>query len=373
MSLLTFDDFLFYWFFVSVASFALYSIAFYYCIFKNYSWIVFWMVLSIGPVSQVLSVVFAFILPGRGHIGRVVGLDAMYVVISVAMLVWLAYRKSGVNRVGERYAVKRVHIIRALSFTIPLIPHLLAQMVLTQCDLTMISYLSGPASSGIYSMGHTVSNLAYSVMAQIMAAWSPWVYRRLQNGEQGSVRRNSIVMLALGAYLSCGLMTVAPEVISIFLPHSYEPTLYIIAPLTFSMFLSFVYVFFYDLEYFYRKPHWIAMLSTITALLNITANFIIIPHYGYLSVCYITAASYGVLVLCNMASSMCLNAAQVYNVPLMVVGMAVVLAYMAFVQIALGAPALRYGVMAAVTVVSVFLLRRPVRELLTSMKAGDAK
>ena len=41
-------------------------------------------------------------------------------------------------------------------------------MVLTQCDLVMISFFCGSKESGIYSMGHTVGFLALTVMSQIL-------------------------------------------------------------------------------------------------------------------------------------------------------------------------------------------------------------
>ena len=61
MKLLSLDNFLFYWLFVSCLGFALYSIADYYCIFENKYYIVTAIVLSVGPVSQFLSVGLSYV------------------------------------------------------------------------------------------------------------------------------------------------------------------------------------------------------------------------------------------------------------------------------------------------------------------------
>lgn len=119
-SILSLDDFLFFWLFPSMACLALYYVAYYYCVFVNKTKILFWIVLSVGPVSQVISVVLARLLSGCGHIGRVIGLDASYVVISACLLIWLATQRNKLQPSGK-------YVTRSLSFTVPLIPHLISQ------------------------------------------------------------------------------------------------------------------------------------------------------------------------------------------------------------------------------------------------------
>ena len=375
MHLLSLDEFLYYWLFVSMACFSLYSVASYYCIFKNYSYIVFAIVLTVGPVSQLLSVALAYAMPGVGHIGRVVGLDAVYVLVSFILIACLLRTK--LKTTSRAYSgtsdivFRPIFVKKALLFSVPLIPHLLSQMVLTQCDLTMISYITGPENSGIYSMGHTVSNLAYTVMTQLMAAWSPWVYRRIQNGNIEAVKKNSSMMLVLGAYLSCGLMTIAPELIHLFLPSSYEPTTGIIAPLTMAMFLSFIYLFFYDLEYFYKKTHWIAIASIITAILNIALNLLLLPRFGYLIACYLTAASYAALVLLNLFFALKLNALNTYNFPVLAICTISVLAYTVFVQFSLSFILLRYIAMASTTLALLILFKKPILNMLSTLQSKE--
>lgn len=170
------DDFLYYWLFVSCLGFALYSIGDYYCIFHNKSLIIFFIVLCSGPVAQFLSVGLAFVLPEKKYIGRVLGLDAAYIVVALVLVVWLL--ASGRHKLRKRY------ITRTLEFTVPVIPHLLSQMVLTQCDLMMITAMVEEAETGSTAMAHTVGFLAFTVMSQLMAAWSP--------GCTGGLRRRTL-------------------------------------------------------------------------------------------------------------------------------------------------------------------------------------
>lgn len=290
--LFSLDEFLYYWLFISSFTFAVYSIGYYYCVFHNKSKIVFAVTLASGPVAQFLAVGLAVILPEKKYIGRVIGLDFAYLTMAVCVLVWIIF-------FVRRKKFQWTYIRQTLSFSIPIVPHLLSQMVLTQCDLIMITYFADESKTGIYSMGHTVGFLAFTVMSQIMAVWSPWVYRRFEEKDTRAVYDNSKLMILLGAYMSIGLMTVSAELIKIFLTKDYLPCIYIVPPLVVAMYFQFIYLFLYDLEYYYKKAKQIATASVIAAVLNLMLNYIFIKKFGYIAACYTTVTSYLVLVVIN--------------------------------------------------------------------------
>ncbi|MCI9402001.1 MAG: oligosaccharide flippase family protein [Lachnospiraceae bacterium] len=354
---LSLDHFLYYWLFVSILAFALYLIADYYCIFHNYSLIVFVIVMSCGPVSQFLSVGLSCVFPNNKYIGRVIGLDAAYVIVSLVLLVWLFLSK--------RKVFCSNYLIRTLKFSVPVIPHLLSQMVLTQCDLIMISYYAGNAESGIYSMGHTIGYLGYNVMGQIMAVWSPWVYRRLEEKSGQSIYQKFPLMILLGAYISIGLMTISPELICIFLTNDYLPCIYIVPPLVVAMFFQISYVFLYDLEYYYKKPQWIAIASTVAAVLNLILNFIFIKRYGYLAAGYTTVFSYLILLIINYAFAKKLNLKKVYDVKFIWICVVGVVLYMVLMFQFINAILIRYLML---SVISIILILFKYKELISFIK-----
>lgn len=305
--LFSLDDFLYYWLFVSAFIFATYSIGYYYCVFQNKAKIIFGITLLSGPVAQLLAIVLTYVVPHKKYIGRVLGLDSAYILVSLGVIYWLFFRT-------KQKSFSRFYIQKTLKFTIPIIPHLLSQMVLTQCDLIVISYYAGAGKVGIYSMGHTVGYLALTVMSQIMAVWSPWVYRRFEERDIKAVFDNSKLMILLGMYISMGLIAICPELIKIFLTKDYMPCIYIVPPLVVAMFLQFIYLFLYDLEYYYKKAKYIACASVIAAVLNLILNIIFVQKYGYIAACYTTVVSYLLLVLINYIFSGKLNVANVYSV-----------------------------------------------------------
>lgn len=304
-TLFSLDTFLYYWLFVSALTFAVYSIGYYYCVFHNKTKILFFITLSVGPAAQFIAIGLALLMSERRYIGRVIGLDFAYLVVSVCVIIWIICFMPR-KRFHMRY------IKHTLAFSIPIVPHLLSQMVLTQCDLIMISYYVGEGKTGIYSMGHTVGFLAFTVMSQVIAVWSPWVYRRLEEKDIKSVYDNSKLMILIGVYMSVGLMTVSTELIKLFLTKAYLPCIYIVPPLVVAMFFQFIYLFLYDLEYYYKKAKKIAAASVMAAVLNFILNSIFIPKYGYIAACYTTVTSYLALVIINYCFSLELKVKSVY-------------------------------------------------------------
>ena len=352
------DDFLFYWLFISSLSFALFTLGNYYCIFHNKSFVVFFIVMSVGPVAQFLSLGLAFVWPDRKYVGRVIGLDFTYCVVAICVVVWLLITK------GKK--VRSKYVRQTLVFSVPIIPHLLSQMVLTQCDLIMISYFAGEDKSGIYSMGHTVGFLAFTVMSQIMAAWSPWVYRRLEDKDYETVYKNGKVMMVLGGYMTIGLLTVATELIKIFLPVDYLPCIYIVPPLVLAMFFQFIYLFFYDVEYYNKKSKNIAIASVIASILNVILNWLLIPRIGYMAACYTTVASYLVLLLLNYMFCLKLDVRKIYNLKVALGLTAFVIVYMFFIFITVNYILVRYM---ALVILSIVLLKVEWKDLKDLLKA----
>lgn len=306
MKLLSLDNFLYYWLFISCLGFALYSIADYYCIFQNKYYIVAMIVLSVGPISQFLSVGLSYVLENDKYIGRVIGLDFVYLLVAVCLIVWMF--------VGRRPKFKTKYVKTTLAFTIPIIPHLLSQMVLTQCDLVMISYFCGSSKSGIYSMGHTVGFLALTVMSQIMASWSPWVYRRMEDKEFKTIFDNSKLIVLVGAFISIGLLTISTELIKIFLTDVYSPCIYIVPTLVVAMFFQFIYIFVYDFQFFNKKAKSIAASSIVAAIFNLITNYIFIPKFGFLAAGFTTLASYFVLLMINYFFTVRMGINKVYDI-----------------------------------------------------------
>lgn len=360
-ALFSLDTFLYYWLFVSAFVFAVYSIGYYYCVFHNKTMIIFLITLFVGPIAQFLAIGLAFLLPDRKYIGRVIGLDFAYLIVAACVIIWVICFM-------PRKRFRMEYIKQTLAFSIPIIPHLLSQMVLTQCDLIMISYYAGEDKTGIYSMGHTVGFLAFTVMSQVMAVWSPWVYRRFEEKDIKSVYDNSKLMILIGAYMSVGLITVSTELIKLFLTKAYLPCIYIVPPLVVAMFFQFIYLFLYDLEYYHKKAKRIAGASVAAAFLNFVLNIVFIQKFGYIAACYTTVASYLVLVVVNYCFSIELRVKRTYSLQYMAASVCFVICYAVLMMLLNNYVLIRYGILIIISVIFLLLEKNKIIIFLKSIR-----
>ena len=273
--------------------------------FKNKYRLMFVYNLLASPISQICSLLFAYLIQNKKYLGRIIGLDIFNVLFGIGCGIFILYK--GKCKLNKNY------VKSALKISLPMIPHLLSQILLASCDLLMIKNIVGSSEAGLYSMSYTIANILYTVLIQLFMPWSPWVYRRLHKNEITTIKINSKLLMTLAGYLCLGLMTVSPEMIRIFLSDKYIPSIYLVAPICVGIFYQMMYTFFYDIEYFYKKNKQIAFFSIITAILNIGLNYIFINVFGYRAAAYTTLVSYFLLLILHFIGMKRIEKRNIYD------------------------------------------------------------
>jgi len=180
----------------------------------------------------------------------------------------------------------------ALSFCIPLIPHYLSKTILNQSDRIMIGSIVGNAEVGYYSIAYTIAAIMTIFNTAVAQSLDPWIYRSIKNKNLERIGSVSYRITAIIAVLNFMVMAIAPEALSILAPSSYAEALWVIPPVTASVFFTFMYDLFASFQFFYKKTKWIAIGSCGGAVLNIILNAIFIPIFGYIAAGYTTLVCY---------------------------------------------------------------------------------
>ncbi len=258
------------------------------------------------PISQILSLILSYLFIKDKYMGRILGISLFNMIIGMIYGIFILLK-------GKFYLNKK-YIMDSLKISVPMVPHLLSQIVLASSDLLMVNRICGSSDAGLYSMAYTISNILLTVLLQIFKPWSTWFYRRLNNNEVDSIKFNSRMLMLLSAYFCVGLFTVAPDMIKIFLPASYISSSYIVAPICIGIFFQIMYTFFYDVEYFHKKNVQIAFFSVIIAIFNIVLNLIFISKYGYQAAAYTTMISYLLLMLLHYLGMKKLEKRHIFDI-----------------------------------------------------------
>ena len=288
---------------------------------KNNYKFVFWYNFFESPVSQLLSIVLIFMFVENKYMGRIIGLNFFIFSFGIFCGIYILFK--------GKFKFDKDYTISSLKICVPMIPHLLSQILLSSCDLLMIKNIIDAEKAGIYGMAYTISNVLYTVLLQFITPWSPWFYRRMAKNEIDSVKKYSKILMSLSFIMCVGLFSVAPDMIKIFLGSKYFEAITIVTPICIGIFFQIVYKFFYDVEYFYKKNKQIAIFSVITAILNIILNYYGIRKFGYQTAAYTTLICYAFLLVLHYFGSRMCDKRKIFDIRYLI--------FLSFVLLAVGA------------------------------------
>lgn len=238
------------------------------------------LVAILSPLAGMAGILF-FDMQSDAAIFSKLGIQGI-----IALLIYLQFlRKKRSLFVGSYW--KQVFI-----FNITLVPYLLSTTILNQADRIMISDMVGTAEAAIYSVAYSIAMLMQLVNNAVSDAFIPWMYRRLKGKQYSDIEPITNKLLILVAAMNLLVVLFAPEVLAIFAPSRYYSAIWIIPPVTASVFFMFLFQRYINVEVYYGATSSVSTTSILVALLNIGLNYVCIEQWGYLAAGYTTLASY---------------------------------------------------------------------------------
>lgn len=187
----------------------------------------------------------------------------------------------------------------ALAFAVPLLPHYLSNVVLSSSDRIMIEKMIGLSEAGIYGLAYSVSQIMTIFNSALLNTTEPWLYQKIKSKQINSISVVAMPMMIFVAGINIVLIAFAPEIIHIFAPVEYHDSIYVIPPVTMSVFFTFLYSFFVSFEFYYEKKKYITVATCVGAFLNIILNAVFINIFGYYAAGYTTLICYIIYAVCH--------------------------------------------------------------------------
>ena len=197
----------------------------------------------------------------------------------------------------ERPRVRREYARYGLRFGLPLIPHDLSRIVLSQFDRIMIAQSVGDAQAGLFSFACNLGLPIEVLTTSIDTAWCPWLFERLREGDYARIRRRAFDIAMLMSVGASALMLISPELIRLLSAPGYWESRYVAVPIVLSMYFAFLYILPAGVEYYLKKTQYIAAGTMAVAVLNVVLNALCIPRFGYVVAAYTTVVSYALYYL----------------------------------------------------------------------------
>lgn len=241
------------------------------------------MLNSVGGV--VLSIVLIkCIFTNETYIGRIFGVVSA--VAFTAILILFYFFKKARPRLTKEY------LKFGLTYSLPVIPHGVAQVLLAQFDRIMIKSMVGTSEAGIYSFTGNISSIMKVITSSIETAWSPWFFEEYNKGNKNKIFRVTHLLIMGFALFTSGVMLCMPEVLKILAPSAYWDGIKLVVPMALDVFCTFLYTVYVQIEYYYKKTHYLMMGTMMAAIINVILNSLMIPQYGYVAAAYTTLFSY---------------------------------------------------------------------------------
>lgn len=187
------------------------------------------------------------------------------------------------------------HIKYSLLFSIPLLPQGLSGVVLSFFDRVIIGQLTNLTDVGLYDFAYKVGMIQLMVVSSVTAAWTPTFYEYLNNKQTGKIVALVKKQAKVVFILALALILFSREIVQILASPEYYSALDIVPFIVFAYVFFFLYII-YSAYTFYRKKTLIYSVgAVISAGLNITLNYLLIPIYGYKIAAVTTLISYALL------------------------------------------------------------------------------
>ena len=180
----------------------------------------------------------------------------------------------------------------ALKLDLPLIPHYLSMTVLGSSDRIMINNLCGKSFTALYSVPYNASMVMQIVTSSINSSFIPWTYQKCKDKEYRKLNEFSSILLILVMAITLIPSLFAPELVRLLGSNKYCDSMWVVPPVSCSVFFMFLYSLFSNVELYYEKSKTIMIASTGAAIGNIILNYIFISLFGYIAAAYTTLVCY---------------------------------------------------------------------------------
>lgn len=240
----------------------------------------------VNAISNVIVSIFliVFVLNVNKYLGRVFGnciplfFAGLYIIVKFFKRSKPGYTKG--------------YIKWGLAYSLPIIPHAISQIILSQFDRIMINNMIGSSEAGIYSFAYTIFTIISVTYTSLDTVWSQWFYDHLNKKLYKPIRTKSNIYMILMCMFSSMVILLSPEIITILGTSKFHDSIYCVIPIIVGGFLSFLYLIPAGVEYYTENTKFIALGTTSAAIINIILNYVFILRYGYQAAAYTTLVTY---------------------------------------------------------------------------------
>ncbi|MDA8769643.1 oligosaccharide flippase family protein [Schleiferiaceae bacterium] len=235
-------------------------------------------------VTIALSLLFVFMFEQDKYMGRIIGGASIGLAIIIYVYKELYFKiKSKIDIEHWKFAI---------PLSLPLIVHLLANLIIGQSDRVIINKYLGFEQAAIYSVAYAIGSLGLMIAEATNNVWSPWYLDNTHLKNDNKVNQMSKLYILLMSIVFSVFVLFSPEILLIMAPSSYATGSKCIIIVAFGVFFLYLYRFPLAYQQYAKNLKLVALCTISSGLINIGLNFLFIPKYGIDGAAYATFISY---------------------------------------------------------------------------------
>jgi O-antigen/teichoic acid export membrane protein len=233
---------------------------------------------ALNVFTTLALILFFVVFAGLGATGPLLA-NAIVALIFFCLALYLMRR-------DVVFGLRREYLQRALSYSLPLVPHNVAGQLQFIFDRFVLNRLMGPGLVGVYQVGYLFGGLIGVVSDAVNRAYVPLTMSVFS--EQDKVRRSELRELGLTVIagyclLAAGVALFAPEGVWLLTAPPYRAAATLVPVLAFSFATGGVCSIFVTVLFFEKHATRFIMVSTFGgALTSIACNLTLVPRMGAL-------------------------------------------------------------------------------------------
>jgi len=201
----------------------------------------------------------------------------------------------------------------AAAYSIPIIPHLLSNILLGSSDKVMIRNMIGAEANGNYSLAYSCGVIVATLMTSFNQAMAPWLTQKLHAEQTESIKKVNRYYVSLFVVIVMASILVAPELMLILGGKKYAGVEYIVPPVMIGYGFKFAYTGYVNVEQYFKKTGIVSVGTLLAAGFNIVTNLIFLPIFGYAAAAYTTMAGFIMLLFLHYYISRRYGFTKVYD------------------------------------------------------------
>ena len=229
---------------------------------------------SLAIISASLLLVVALEKHWEGRIAAELGAICLFGAAS-ALYLW---RAGWLKRVFRRDYARNF-----LAFGVPLIPHALGGVIMSQTDRLFVTKMVSVDATGLYTVAYQLATLIELIAVSFNSAYSPWLFKKLVDADDARKAR-----LVRFTYLQFAGMTALSLLVAVAMPffitHFLDPKFAESATYIRWFTIGFAFQGFYYMVanyiFYAERTAWIAAVTATTTVLNIPLCYLLIRENG---------------------------------------------------------------------------------------------